>query len=101
MFQLIGKTPLVYLNKVVAGCEARVVAKLEIMAPCSSVKDRCALVCSWLPAPAPAAMERLVCSLPDAALRAFRIGYSMIADAEEKGLITPGKVLNTSPLVTA
>jgi len=79
----------VYLNKVVAGCQARVAAKLEIMAPCSSVKDRCSLsllaclfVCLFQNA---IAIRRL-------SVKIFRIGYSMIADAEEKGLITPGKV---------
>ncbi len=39
----IGHTPLVAINRLAHGCQARIVAKIESFNPCGSVKDRLAL----------------------------------------------------------
>jgi cysteine synthase A len=62
---VIGRTPMIKLNRLKGGINANIFLKLESMEPCNSVKDR--------------------------------IGKSMIEEAEEKGLISPGKTVLVEP----
>lgn len=59
--ELIGRTPLLRLGRIVRDVEAQIVGKIESFNPAGSVKDR--------------------------------IGYAMIRDAEEKGLVARDTVL--------
>ena len=43
MTKTLGNTPLVRLNRIVEGCHAQVLAKLEFFNPLSSIKDRIGL----------------------------------------------------------
>ena len=73
-------------EKLTQGCVARVAAKLEIMEPCCSVKDRIGERC------AQAVLKWIVLTT-----RFSRAGYSMIDTAEKECKITPGVTTLVEP----
>lgn len=78
---------MVYLNNIIKGCVANIAVKLEIMEPCCSVKDR------YVVSTVNVFFTRNYTRIYNTFAPSFRIGHSMIADAEQKGLITPGKAI--------
>jgi cysteine synthase A len=49
--ELIGNTPLVRLNRVVAGSQTEIIAKLEATNPAHSIKDRIGVAMILMPSP--------------------------------------------------
>lgn len=84
--QLIGRTPLVYLNRVSEGCGAYVAVKQEMMQPTASIKDRFNSSTNSNIFPFIVILKIIMLSWTS------RPALAMIDDAEKKGLITPGKV---------
>ncbi|PON87086.1 Cysteine synthase [Trema orientale] len=83
---------MVYLNNIVDGCVARIAAKLEMMEPCASVKDRHEHISFFY-----VFGKYTLIVLNMRISSPIGIAYSMIQDAEDKGLITSGKSVLVEP----
>ncbi|KAK8326185.1 hypothetical protein V6Z12_A11G100000 [Gossypium hirsutum] len=89
VYQLIGRTPLVFLNKVTEGCGAYIVVKQEMMMPTASIKDRDYF----------REVEFVIQGQIETNTHFYinRPAFSMITDAEKKNLISPGKTTLIEP----